>query len=141
MRRHVYHVLGVSFEDELPPSHHEGLPLGDNEPIRFVWEKTIKQSKHNALMKERVVADLRANRKLYEHIPEADFALKTVSSAFDQAFSTFRQKYKAQTDPSVLLTVKNREEQKAMKSRRLHRKKLVRSTFAYINRIHIHVFL
>ncbi len=53
MRRHIYHVLGVSPEDDLPPSHYEGLPLGDNEPVRFVWEKTVKQSKHNALVKER----------------------------------------------------------------------------------------
>ena len=77
-------------------------------------------------MKERVLADLRAQRKLYEHVPEADFALKAISSAFDQAFSTFRQKYKVQIDPTVSLTVKTREDQKAMKSRRFHRKKLVR---------------
>ncbi|KAI0004910.1 hypothetical protein BJV74DRAFT_805659 [Russula compacta] len=126
MRRHIYRVLGVCPEDELPPSYCEGLPLVDNEPVRFVWEKTTKQSKHNVLMKERVLADLRANRRLYEHVPEADFALKTISSAFDQAFSTFRQKYKAQTDPTVSLTAKTREEQKAMRSRRLHRKKLKR---------------
>jgi hypothetical protein len=138
MRRHIYHVLGTSPEDDLPPSHYEGLPLGDNEPVRFVWEKTVKQSKHNALMKERVLADLRAHRELYKHVSEADFAIKTLSSAFDQAFSTFRQKYKVQTDPTTLLTVKTREEQKAMKSRRLHRKKLVRISLDYINRIHIH---
>jgi hypothetical protein len=121
--------LGVSPEDELPPSHFEGLPLHDNEPVRFVWEKTIKQSKHNALMKERVLADLRANRRLYELVPDTDFTPKAVSSAFDQAFSTFRQKYRVQTDPTILLTVKTREDQKAMKSRRLHRKKLVRIIF------------
>ncbi|KAI9512250.1 hypothetical protein F5148DRAFT_1165091 [Russula earlei] len=106
MRKHIYHLLGVSPEDELPPSHCEGLPLNDNEPVRFVWEKTIKQ--------------------LYQHVPEADFAFNTVSTAFDQSFSTFRQKYRIQIDPTVLLTVKTREEQKAMKSRRLHRKKLKR---------------
>lgn len=133
--------MGIQVEDDLPPSHLEGLPLGNNEPVRFVWEKTTKQSKHNNLMKERVLADLRANRQLYEHVPEADFAPKTVSSVFDQAFSTFRLKFKAQTDPSVLLTSKNREEQKAMKSRRLHRKKLVCVTFGHVNRIHTHEFL
>jgi hypothetical protein len=126
MRRHIYRVLGISPEDDLPPSHYEGLPLCDNEPVRFVWEKTIKQSKHNALMKERILADLRDHHKLYEQVPEADFALKTLSSVFDQAFSTFRQKYKIQIDPTVSFTVKTREEQKAMKSRRFHRKKLVR---------------
>lgn len=126
MRRHIYRVLRVSPEDDLPPSHYEGLPLGDTEPVRFVWEKTIKQSKHNAVMKERVLVDLRTHRRLYEHVPEADFTPKALSSAFDQAFSTFRQKYKVQIDPTVLLTVKSREEQKAMKSRRFHRKKLVR---------------
>jgi len=137
MRRHIYRVLAFGLDDELPPSHREGLPLGDNEPVRFVWEKTIKQSKHNALMKERVLADLRANRRLYEQVPETDFVHKALSSAFDQAFSTFRQKYKAQTDPTVLSTVKTREEQKAMKSRRLHRKKFVRITFDHNNRIYI----
>ena len=126
MRRHIYLILGVSPEDDLPPSHYEGLPLCDTEPVRFVWEKTIKQSKHNAVMKERVLADLRTHRRLYEHVPEADFAPKALSSAFDQAFSTFRQKYKVQIDPTVSLTVKTREEQKAIKSRRFHRKKLVR---------------
>jgi len=126
LRRHIYRVLGISPEGDLPPSHYEGLPLCDNEPVRFVWEKTIKQSKHNALMKERILADLRAHRKLYEHVPEADFTPKALSSAFDQAFSTFRQKYKVQIDPTVSLTVKTREEQKAMKSRRFHRKKLKR---------------
>jgi hypothetical protein len=141
MRRHIYHALGVSPEDELPHSYCEGLPLGDNEPVRFVWEKTTKQSKHNALMKERVLADLRASRKLYEHVPEADFALKTLSTAFDQAFATFRQKYKVQRDPSVSLTLRTREEQKSMKSRRLHRKKVVRITFGHISRIHIHELL
>jgi hypothetical protein len=141
MRRHIYHALGVSPEDELPPSHCEGLPLGDNEPVRFVWEKTTKQSKHNALMKERVLASLKANRKLYEHVPEADFALKTISTAFDQAFATFRQKYRIQRDPSVSFTVRNREEQKSMKSRRLHRKKVVRITFGHISRIYIHELL
>jgi hypothetical protein len=129
MRRHIYRTLGVSPEDELPPSHCEGLPLSDSEPVRFVWEKTIKQSRHNTLMKERVLDDLRANRRLYELVPDADFTLKAVSSAFDQAFSTFRQKYRVQTNPTILLTVKTREEQKAMKSRRLHRKKLVRIIF------------
>jgi hypothetical protein len=140
MRRHIYRVLGVFPEDELPPSHCEGLPLGDNEPVRFVWEKTIKQSKHNALMKERVLAELRAHRGLYEHVPETDFTPKTLSTSFDQAFSTFRQKYKVQKDPTVLLTVKTREEQKAIKSRRLHRKKLVRISLGHINRTHIHDF-
>ncbi len=128
MRRHIYRVLGVNPEDGLPPSRHEDLPLTAKEPVRFVWEKTIKQSRHNAQMKECVLADLRANRRLYKHVPEADFSHKTVSSAFDQAFSTFRQKYKAQLDPTVSLTVKTREEQKAMKSRRLHRKKFVRAS-------------
>jgi len=126
MRRHIYRVLRISLEDDLPPSYYEGLPLCDNEPVRFVWEKTIKQSKHNALMKERVLADLRAHRKLYEHVPEADFTLKAFSYAIDLAYSTFSLQYKVQIDPTVSVTVKTREEQKAMKSRRFHRKKLVR---------------
>ncbi len=133
MRRHIYRVLGVSPEDGLPSSHHDGLPLSIKEPVRFVWEKTIKQSKHNAQMKERILADLRASRRLYRHVPEADFSPKSVSSAFDQAFSTFRQKYKAQLDPTVSLTVKTREEHKAMKSRRLHRKKFVRISVELID--------
>jgi hypothetical protein len=141
MRRRIYHALGVSPEDNLPPSHCEGLPFDDNDPVRFVWEKTTKQSKHNALMKERVLADLRANRKLYEHVPEADFAPKSLSTAFDQAFATFRQKYKVQRDPNVSLTVRNREEQKALKSRRLHRKKVVRIILIHISQIYVHELL
>jgi hypothetical protein len=137
----MHRVLGIGPEDDLPPSHLEGLPLSDNEPIRFVWEKTIKQSKHNAFMKERFLADLRAHRRLYEHVPEAEFAPKSISTSFDQAFATFRQRYKVQIDPTVLLTVKTREEQKAMKSRRLHRKKLVCISLYYIIRIHIHELL
>ncbi|KAI0268371.1 hypothetical protein BC834DRAFT_869090 [Gloeopeniophorella convolvens] len=126
VRRHVYRVLGINPEDDLPPTHYEGLPLGDDEPVRFVWEKTVKQSKHNALMRDRVVADLKANRRIYRHVPDADFTPKAIAAAFDQAFSTFRQKYKAQMDPAVSLSVKTRGDQKAMKSRRLHRKKLKR---------------
>lgn len=141
MRKHIYRVLGVKPEEGLPPSHYEGLPLSVKEPVRFVWEKTTKQSKHNSEMKERVLADLKANRRLYRHVPEVDFDPKTISSAFDQAFSTFRQKYKAQLDPTVSFTEKTREEQKAMRSRRLHRKKFVRISVSIGSPAHIYGFL
>lgn len=89
-------------------------------------------------MKDRVLADMRAHRILYEHVPEAEFLPKNLSTSFDQAFSTFRQKYRVQMDPTVSLVVKTREEQKAMKSRRLQRKKFVRISLDHISRIHTH---
>lgn len=117
--------MKIPSDKELPDSHIEGTPLRADEPIRFVWEKTPKQSVHNGRMKQRFLADLKAKRRLYKHVPDKEFNKKTLESAFDQAFVTLRQKYKAQRDATAALNLKRREEAKAMKARRLSRKKTV----------------
>jgi hypothetical protein len=109
----------------LPDSHFEGAPLGPEDPIRFAWDKTPKKSVHNGHMKATVLEDLRANRKLYNHVPDKYFALKLLESTFDQSFTTLRQKFKAQRDTSIALNIKRRDDAKAAKWRRLNRKKNV----------------
>lgn len=123
MRKHIYRCMKVSPDSELPPSHLEGLHLGDSEPVRFVWDKTPKQSAHNARMKNRIITDIKANRGHYKHVLDKDFTKKVLDSAFDQAFTTFRQKAKGQSDEAIAKSLREKEEGKAMKSRRNARKK------------------
>lgn len=125
MRNHLLRVMMLETDKDLPDSHVEGTPLGPDEPVRFVWDKTPRQSVHNGRMKERVLKDLKANRKLYTHVPDKDFGKKTLDSVFDQAFVTFRQKFKAQRDDSAARAHKQREELKAQRARRLSRRKVV----------------
>jgi len=112
-------------DKQLPDSHIEGAVVGPNDPVRFVWDKTPKQSVHNGRMKERVLRDLRTNRYLYKHVPDKDFNKKSLESVFDQAFVTLRQKFRGQRDGVVAVNQKQREDIKAMRSRRLSRKKTV----------------
>ncbi|KAG0709780.1 hypothetical protein DFH29DRAFT_885778 [Suillus ampliporus] len=123
MRSHLLRVMHLEDDKRLPDGHAEGMVLGPNDPVRFVWDKTPKQSVHNGRMKERVLQDLRAHRHLYKHVPDKDFNKKSLESVFDQAFVTFRQKFRAQRDTSVANNQKQREDVKAMRSRRLSRKK------------------
>jgi hypothetical protein len=125
MRAHILRVMKFDADKDLPDSHFEGAPLGLGEPVRFVWDKTPKQSAHNGRMKVRVLEDIKLNRKLYKHVPDKDFAKKTLESTFDQSFTTLRQKFKAQRDASIALNIKRRDDTKAAKSRRLNRKKNV----------------
>lgn len=118
--------MRIDSDKQLPDSHIEGTPLPLSEPIRFVWDKTPKQSVHNGRMKTRFIADLKAHRRLYKHVPDRDFSKKNLDSAFDQAFVTFRQKFKVQRDESAALLLKQKEDGKALKARRLARKKTVR---------------
>jgi hypothetical protein len=99
-------------------------------PVRFVWDKTAKQSVHNSRMKTRILEDLKANRRLYKHVPDKDFSKKSLDSAFDQCFTTYRQKYKIQRDSQAAENAKRREENKALKARRLNRRKFVSFRFA-----------
>ncbi|KAH0839921.1 hypothetical protein J3R83DRAFT_873 [Lanmaoa asiatica] len=124
MRNHLLRVMMVETDKDLPDNHVEGTPLGADEPVRFVWDKTPRQSVHNGRMKERVLKDLKANRKLYKHVPDKDFGKKTLDSVFDQAFVTFRQKFKAQKDNSAARVHKQREDLKAQRARRLSRRKV-----------------
>lgn len=124
MRNHLLRVMQLDNDKQLPDSCVEGNSLGPDEPVRFVWDKTPKQSVHNSRMKERVLKDLKANRRLYRHVPDKEFGKKSLESAFDQAFVTLRQKFKAQRDTSVAKNYKQREEIKAMRARRLSRRKI-----------------
>ena len=125
MRSHLLRVMQLEDDKQLPDSHIEGAVVGPNDPVRFVWDKTPKQSVHNGRMKERVLRDLRANRYLYKHVPDKDFNKKSLESVFDQAFVTLRQKFRGQRDGVVAVNQKQREDIKAMRSRRLSRKKTV----------------
>lgn len=123
MRLHISRMMGISKDDELPDSYVEGRDVPTYDSIRFVWDKTPKQSKHNTAMRDRVLIDLKANRNLYKYVPEKDFSRKSLETVFEQTFRTFRQKFKAQKDSSAALQLKKREGQKASKVRRLSRKK------------------
>ena len=129
MRLHILRMMQLESDKNLPDSHSEGTPLESNDGVRFVWDKTVKQSVHNGQMKKQILADLKSNRRLYKHVADKDFNKKTLEAAFDQAFITLRQKFKAQKDESVALHLKQREDGKALKARRLSRKKLVGAAF------------
>ena len=125
MRNHLLRVMMLESDKELPDSHVEGTALEPDEPVRFVWDKTPRQSVHNGRMKERVLKDLKMSRKLYRHVPDKDFGKKTLDSVFDQAFVTLRQKFKAQRDESAARAHRQREEVKAQRARRTSRRKVV----------------
>lgn len=127
MRSHLLNVMGLDDDKELPDSHIEGVNLPAEQPVRFVWDKTPKQSPHNAQMKSRVIADIKAKRRRYKYVPDKDFNKKTLESVFDQAFTTLRQKFKNQRDAAAARDYKRRDNLKALKARRLQRKKLVGS--------------
>ncbi|KAH7914392.1 hypothetical protein BJ138DRAFT_1143932 [Hygrophoropsis aurantiaca] len=124
MRLHLLRTMELETDKDLPDSHIEGTELSSSEPVRFVWDKTPKQSVHNGRMKTRILKDLKANRHLYKYVPDKDFTKKSLESVFDQAFVTFRQKFKAQRDASISIAHKQREDVKAMKARRLSRRKI-----------------
>lgn len=131
MRAHTVRLMGIDSDKLLPESHTEGVPLGPDEPVRFVWDKTVKQSVHNTRMKTRVVADLKANRRKYKHVPEKEFGKKTMESSFEQIFTTFRQNFKKQRDEVTALMEKKREDNKAFRARRLLRRKQASSSYIH----------
>ena len=128
MRSHILRCMHLPDDKHLPDSHVEGEALPAGEPIRFIWEKTAKQSSHNSAMKRRIVVDLQENRTLYKHVSQDEFTPKNLENVFDQAFTTFRQKFKAQRDVTAAAQHKRREDQKAMRTRRLNRKKAASTT-------------
>ncbi|KAL4267898.1 hypothetical protein AB1N83_001499 [Pleurotus pulmonarius] len=123
MRLHLVRIMGLDSDKHLPDSHIEGTALESTDPVRFVWEKTTKQSVHNGRMKARVINDLKDNRKFYKHVPDKDFNKKVLDSVFDQCFTTFRQKFKTQRDDSAAAAARKRDDAKALKVRRLARRK------------------
>lgn len=123
-------MMDLENDKNLPDSHTEGSVPDPSAPIRFVWDKTTKQSVHNARMKTKILTDIKAHRRLYKHVPDKEFNKKILDSAFEQCFTTYRQKFKSQRDALAAMNHKQREESKAQKSRRLARRKAVRFLFS-----------
>lgn len=125
MRRHILLMMKIDSDKQLPDSHVEGVTLGPDDPVRFVWDKTTKQSVHNTRMKTRILADIKEKRKKYKHVPDKDFGKKNLESCFEACFVTLRQKFKAQHNPDDAQKYKQREDIKARRARHVSRKKLV----------------
>lgn len=117
--------MSISDDDPLPTNHIEGAPLANDEPVRFIWARTIKQSQHNIRMKKRVINDLMENKELYKHVPRDEFTTENLDIVFDQTFSTLRNRYKAQTDANIAQKRKEKEINKMIKTRRANRKRAV----------------
>ncbi|KDR83877.1 hypothetical protein GALMADRAFT_236338 [Galerina marginata CBS 339.88] len=124
VRLHILEMMDVDSDKELPDSHAEGTQLDPSEPIRFVWDKTTKQSVHNARMKAQVLQDIKENIHRYKNVPSKDFLKKNLDAAFEQCFVTFRQKYKVQKDEVAATRLKRREDGKARTARHLSRRKI-----------------
>lgn len=118
--------MRIKQSEPLPDSYDQSEPLENDEPVRFVWEKTIKKSSHNTSMKTRVLKSLVAQRKRYKHVPDKEFEKKVLDTAFEQAYQTMRQKYKIQKDEMSTQKHRRSEEQKYLRARRKERKKTVR---------------
>ncbi|TFK43658.1 hypothetical protein BDQ12DRAFT_731647 [Crucibulum laeve] len=123
IRLHILRLMCLESDKELPDSHKEGVNLSADEPVRFVWDKTTKQSVHNSRMKARILTDIKEKRRLYKHVPAKEFGKKVLDSAFEQSFSTLRQKFKVQRDETSAMNLKRREESKSKRARHLSRRK------------------
>lgn len=132
MRNHICRMMNIESESRLPDSHIEGNPLGPTDPVRFVWDKTTKQSVHNARMRTRILEDIMAKRRKYKHVPQKEFSRKSVEAAFEQRYVTLRQKFRAQRDNLAAENTKKREEHKARKARHLSRRRTVRPIICLI---------
>lgn len=119
-------MMSVETDKELPDSHTEGTSLSPSEPVRFVWDKTTKQSVHNSRMKTRVLEDIQQQKRLYKYVDRKEFGKKPLDTAFEQCFTTMRQKFKSQRDERIAEHQKKREGGKARKSRHISRRKIVR---------------
>jgi hypothetical protein len=136
MRLHLLLMMSLTKNSALPPSHPEGLAIGPHEPIRFVWDKTTKQSVHNARMKTRVLSDIKSRRgDLYPLVAAKDWSKRSLDAVFDQAFVTLRQRFKTQQERQDMkgssedmagAAVRPTEDSKTVKVRRQSRKRTVR---------------
>lgn len=126
MRLHLLRMMDLDNDRELPDSHPESTPLAPSDPIRFVWDKTPKQSVHNGRMKRRVIEDIKENRMMYKRVANKEFNKKPLDAAFEQCFVTLRQKFRNQRDQLSAFNHRQREEVKARKARHLSRRKVVR---------------
>ncbi|KAI1795124.1 hypothetical protein LXA43DRAFT_65232 [Ganoderma leucocontextum] len=123
LRIHIRKMMKLKHNEDLPDSVFEGVIPGPTEPVRFVWNRTTKQSGVNATMKKRIVSDLKAHRNKYKHVPDKDFDKKTLEAAFEQVFTTLRQRHKSQGDTTTATRLQRRGDHKTLKARRLQRKK------------------
>ena len=119
-------MMNIESEARLPDSYIEGIPLDSTQPVRFVWDKTTKQSVHNSRMKTRILEDIIENRYRYKHVPQKEFSKRSVEAAFEQRYVTLRQKFRAQRDALAAENTKKREDYKARRARHLSRRKSVR---------------
>ena len=123
MWNHIIRAMDIESDDKLPPSHEENQLLSADQPVRFIWEKTIKKSTHNEKMKARILKTVLENRDLYNLIPDEDFEKTSLDHTFDQAYTTLRQKFKSQQGHT---TWTNRNAVRSQRARRTSRKKYVR---------------
>ncbi|KAJ3739527.1 hypothetical protein DFH05DRAFT_1513690 [Lentinula detonsa] len=123
MRRHLLRLMGVEDNQSLPDSQPEGTAYDPSQPVRFVWDKTTKQSVHNMRTKALVLEDIKQNRRLYDELPDRDFSKSILESAFEQSFTNMRQRFKAQRNMAEAENMKSRGDQRAQNSRRLSRRK------------------
>ncbi|KIK67979.1 hypothetical protein GYMLUDRAFT_36783 [Collybiopsis luxurians FD-317 M1] len=123
MRKHILHLMQVDADQNLPDSQPEGVTYDVSHPIRFVWDKTVKQSVHNMRMKTFVLDDIKLNRRLYKELPERDFSKNILESAFEQNFTTLRQIFRTQRDTTEAEHIKSRGDQRAQNARRMARRK------------------
>ncbi len=126
MRKHILSLMHLMNDKELPPSHTHETPTGEEDPIRFVWDKTTQQSAHNGRMKVRILEDIKKNRRFYKHVPKLDFGKKTLEAAFESSYTNLRAKFKQQNDAIHSARNKQRETHKARKARHISRRKTVR---------------
>ncbi|KAF5322294.1 hypothetical protein D9619_000507 [Psilocybe cf. subviscida] len=124
LRAHMYSMMEIISDKELPDSHDESTVYHPSQPVRFVWEKTCKQSVHNARMKLLVLEDIKEKRaRLYPKVPAEEFSSKAVlERKFDNVFETMRGKYKAQRSEELAQKEREKEARKARNSRHSARK-------------------
>lgn len=125
MRSHILRLMDIDDGKALPPSHVSGAPLKIDEPVRFIWDRTTKKHAHNKEMKSRVIKDILVRRDLYPLVPDQEFTEIKLDAAFENAYTSLRQKYNSQTSKS------GRGDAKVQKSRRLERKKTVRFSHSF----------
>ncbi|KZV64826.1 hypothetical protein PENSPDRAFT_639132 [Peniophora sp. CONT] len=124
MRKHMWLVMNIPEDSQLPEPHTEGAPLPTTDPVRFNWLKTVKQSKHNQSMKTRVLTDIRSRASdLYPEVPRSEIEHSALASIFDNTYTTMRSKWKTQNDAAEKEKVRLREVGKSQRARRVGRKK------------------
>ena len=122
--------MDLDHDKELPDTHNEAVKLPPTQPVRFVWDQTTKKSSHNARMKARIIDDLIQNKGLYPNVPPEDFTVTKLDGVFEQAFTTFRQKFASQRRGKG--SAQSRDDLKTQRIRRNMRKKSVRFHYSLL---------